>query len=630
MKRFYLFMFLLSIAHVNIAQVKFTANDVVKPYTGHFGYGSNVGYFPNWSAEQLGDISIGNDAEQIAGTGVTTLRPALFEHFMEQWGYEFRIPTFEHYRKLGAKDNVVFVGYPSEAHRDTTHYCSTKRSELFLNLYEPIWDDGKNGTPYNENNYYAAYLYKTVSLYKEYVKFWEIWNEPDYSFTANSIYSPGTGKNWWEHDPEPCDYDIRAPIQHYIRMLRISYEIIKTVDPEAYVAIGGIGYDSFLDGVLRNTDNPNKGEVNAEFPLKGGAYFDVLSFHTYPHIDNSLRDWSNALGGFVYKRHTDAAVTGVLTLRQRMEDVLFKHGYNGAQYPQKEWIITECNVPRKPLNMGFGSDEVQRNFIIKALVESQKHKIHQFHIFTLGDKFDEKDAKNIYNEYHLMGLYQNLYKANPKTAKPNHIGIAYKTMSDLLYEARFDKELYEKLNLPEGIEGGVFITNQGRIAYVLWATTQKDNSEETLQVINLKRLIGESTLVQKRWNFAITQDSTMVNAENLMLTGEPVFLFSPHKEDESIAPPLMRQQPISVDIYPNPFSLETNVTIQVVEKTTWTIRLINQLGLPVRVLANQTVLEKGYHSWFLNGSDLQPGIYFLEYISNKSSSIQCIQVIKTF
>lgn len=92
----------------------------------------------------------------------------------------------------------------------------------------------------------------------------------------------------------------------------------------------------------------------------------------------------------------------------------------------------------------------------------------------------------------------------------------------------------------------------------------------------------------------------------------------------------MRQQPISVDIYPNPFSLETNVTIQVVERTTWTIRLINQLGLPVRVLANQTVLEKGYHSWFLNGSDLQPGIYFLEYISNKSSSVQRIQVIKTF
>ncbi|MEL6945588.1 MAG: hypothetical protein AAFO82_23275, partial [Bacteroidota bacterium] len=383
------------------------------------GYGTNVGYYPQWTQEQLADITIGNKAEGVDGVGITTMRPALFEHFMEQWGYDLRVKTFEHYKKLGAKDNVVFVGYPSDKHRDPKEYCQGVRSELFRNLYTPIWDNGANGTPYNDNNYYAAYLYKTVTLYKDYVKFWEIWNEPDYSFTANSIERPGEDGNWWENNPDPCDYDIHAPIFHYIRMLRISYNIIKTVDPEAYVAIGGIGYPSFLDAVLRNTDNPNNGQVSDKYPLMGGAYFDVLSYHTYPHIDNSLRKWNNDIKGFEYSRHTDAAVRGVLNLRNRFEEVLFSHGYDGAEYPEKEWIITESNVPRKPVNRGFGSDEVQRNFIIKALVESQKHNIHQFHIFTLGDKIDYATAKDVYDEYHIMGLFKNMYAAKPYKQKNN-------------------------------------------------------------------------------------------------------------------------------------------------------------------------------------------------------------------
>ncbi|NJK83875.1 MAG: hypothetical protein HC912_08750, partial [Saprospiraceae bacterium] len=267
MRHFYPMLFFLLSFNAMFGQVNYSANDIVPMYQGHFGYGTNVGYYPKWTARQLGDIAIGNQVEGVAGVGVTTLRPALFEFFQEQWGYDFRVPAFEHYKKLGARDNVVFVGYPSEAHRDTNAYCPDYRSELFLNMYAPIWDDGSDGTPYNEQNYYAAYLYKTVSLYKDYVKFWEIWNEPDYSFSANSIYDETQAESWWNVPPNPCEFDIHAPIFHYIRLLRISYEIIKTVDPNDYVAIGGIGYPSFLDAVLRYTDNPNEGLLTDDFPL---------------------------------------------------------------------------------------------------------------------------------------------------------------------------------------------------------------------------------------------------------------------------------------------------------------------------------------------------------------------------
>lgn len=86
--------------------------------------------------------------------------------------------------------------------------------------------------------------------------------------------------------PEIISYLLLSIIT--IGLLRISYEVIKTVDENAYVCIGGIGNPAFLDAVLRNTDNPIDGTENNDYPLLGGAYFDVLSFHSYPHIDGSM------------------------------------------------------------------------------------------------------------------------------------------------------------------------------------------------------------------------------------------------------------------------------------------------------------------------------------------------------
>ena len=34
------------------AQVDYTANDMVVPYDGYFGFGTNLGYYPGWTDEQ--------------------------------------------------------------------------------------------------------------------------------------------------------------------------------------------------------------------------------------------------------------------------------------------------------------------------------------------------------------------------------------------------------------------------------------------------------------------------------------------------------------------------------------------------------------------------------------------------
>lgn len=94
---------------------------------------------------------------------------------------------------------------------------------------------------------FTNFVSKTVERYKDRIKIWEIWNEPNL---------PGSSCFWFD-TPE-----------NYVRMLKAGYETVKKVQPEAEVWNGGLGtrrsYHAFYDRILR-----------------GGAapYFDKLSLH---------------------------------------------------------------------------------------------------------------------------------------------------------------------------------------------------------------------------------------------------------------------------------------------------------------------------------------------------------------
>ena len=219
------------------------------------------------------------------------------------------------------------------------------RTRVFANLYLPIWDGGANGTPVNDNNHYALYLYKMVSIYGDYVKFWEVWNEPDFDQVGHSLLPKTHADSWWQKNPDPCHLkELKAPIFHYIRMLRISYEIIKNLDPDSYVTVSGLGFPSFLDALLRNTDNPIDGSVSTGYPLKGGAYFDAIGFNVYPFVDGSTSYYDVNVGGVVYQRHSDAAVGSISNNKTTFQSVLDDYGYDGATYPNKHWVISEWTI----------------------------------------------------------------------------------------------------------------------------------------------------------------------------------------------------------------------------------------------------------------------------------------------
>ncbi len=505
-----------------LAQPNFTANDQVVPYDGHFRPTVNLGEYTSFSEEELADLAAGNTDLGVRGVGAKALRPGLFEEFVQSEGYDSKLDEYEHFYQVGLRENTLIVGFPSEIHRDQEEYCEGKRSEMFANMYEPIWDGGANGTPINEENYYAFYLWNLVQKYGEYIRFWEIWNEPGFDFTGGLGWlPPGAPGNWWENNPDPCDYKLKAPIFHYVRLLRISWEVIKTLSSEDYIVVSGTGFPAFVDAILRNTDNPEDGSVSPDYPLKGGAYFDVKGYHAYPHFDGSLKTWSDDLMEFVYSRHSDAAADGLMMTRDTFQGVLSSHGYDGITYPKKLWMITEVNLPRKPFDDFIGSAEAQRNFMIKSVVACMQNDFLQMHVYKLAE---DEPFEKAQSEFELMGLYKELDYNNLYFQDVNEEGIAYKTVSDILFGKRYDETQTQELNLPDDVGGGAFFDEHQNYTYVLWAKTTQDSSETASATYSFPSNLSINTLIKREWDHAYRPNSQSINSTNIALTAAPIFL----------------------------------------------------------------------------------------------------------
>ena len=237
------------------------------------------------------------------------------------------------------------------------------------NLYEPIWLN--NGTV-NPNNYWANYINKTVSFYKEYIKIWEVWNEPDYTRNYEVV-------NKWTTEP-PIQDDLlswHGTIFEYIRLLRITYEVAKKVDPTCWVATGGLGYTSFLDAILRYTDNPKDGSVTNDYPALGGAYFDCDAYHQYPQYGVKDEETGEAYNDF----GSDSLAKKVVILKKNHRYTIQKYGF-GKEYPDKIFINTETGY-----NNGDTQEKhlIRRNWIIKLALYQIEYDVKQINSLYLAD-----------------------------------------------------------------------------------------------------------------------------------------------------------------------------------------------------------------------------------------------------
>ncbi|MDR1070376.1 MAG: Ig-like domain-containing protein, partial [Gracilibacteraceae bacterium] len=491
----------------------------------------------------------------------------------------------------GAKNNVVFIGdRPSAQHRERKQYIPGVPSESYENLYEPIWDQGENGTPVNDRNYYALYVYNVALRYKDQVKFWEIKNEPDFTYAPMRAESgPGEEGNWWDADPDPqLLANFHAPIQSYIRMLRVSYEVIKSVDPDAFVCVGGIGYASFLDAILRNTDNPDGGKVTAAYPYTGGAWFDCLSYHIYPMY--YLQKWGGP--GFTYFRHSDAAVDAVVRQNGLYADLLKKYGYDGLKYPAKEIIITETNTPSKRVGEFIGSEQSQRNYLIKMAVTAQQNGVSAIYPYC---PWDFRELSENGQEYDYKGFYQPIPDApGSGELRMHESGVGWRGVSRMLDERKYDAAETARLNLPATVGGGAFHSAAaGDHLYVLWAKTSRDLEETAAAAFTFPPSMNVTKMAVVSWD----EKETTVAGGAISLTGDPVFI--------KLNADAVNKAVTGVTFSRAAESMETGDTLRLIahvaprgaanSKTTWTsanpaVARVDDLGVVTAAAPGETVI----------------------------------------
>ena len=114
---------------------------------------------------------------------------------------------------------------------------------------------GEWNCPPKDNALFVNYAARVIERYKNKVKYWEVWNEPD-----SSIY-------WSKQDG----------LKSYCALLKEVYVAAKKIDPECKILNGGLA--NGLASVNKLYDNGAKG------------YFDILNIHIFedPRRNDSIK-----------------------------------------------------------------------------------------------------------------------------------------------------------------------------------------------------------------------------------------------------------------------------------------------------------------------------------------------------
>lgn len=439
------------------------------------------------------NASWGDDKEATLSSraGADSIRVKLPAAHFARWGYDIEEGDLGAYASLGMGHHIGFlIGSDSVEHSVAPAGSADWQNEYYIpkNLYEPIFL--ANGDV-NPDNYWAAYVYQTVSTYKQWVPVWHVWNEPDW------VGDWRVTQTWDTDAPQAADLPrFNGSIFDYVRMLRVAREAAKKADPAALIATGGVGYPSFLSAILRYTDNPAGGAVTSEYPAKGGAYIDVLDFHYYPVFSPKSSDAS--LDDFIASKD---ALAGVLS---------------DAGVSVRGWNVSENGAPSAATTdyPGVGSPEYARNYLIKMYVGAQAHGIGGVDWFILSNGDAGSD-----DAFTHMGLYEDIASLSTvDQATKTDSGTAYTTLTSVLAGASYDASATAALAAPAGVRAYVFGAAPRNI--VVWAATgaQGEAASASFDVST------ETGFDVKAWNGASSTLTPSGGKVTVALTGSPQFL----------------------------------------------------------------------------------------------------------
>jgi hypothetical protein len=458
----------------------------------YFRFGDNPGYYGS-------GIDRRESSQLSVAAGASSLRTTLPEYYLQKWGDAIEVDDYASYEPLGLGHHVCFLIGPSHEHSNAP--ADAEDSELAhyspKNLYEPIFvADGS----VNPNNYWAAYVERVAKTYGQYLDMYEVWNEPDQ-----------VGSNWqateaWDKTP-PNAKDLiwwNDSIFSYIRMLRITHEVVHKFDTDASVTVGGIGYGTFLSALLRYTDEPKAGAVSADFPETAGKYLDILSFHYYP-----------VFGG----GSSDDGASGLLAARDD-----YRARLQAADAGDRQFVVTETGAPRYAVGGKVGGTDYAASYLVKVMTLGHYEGLVGIDWFAQGDGAAIGASTD---PFAYMGLYFDYSKATlVSDAKLSPQGQAYAWLKGWLLDTVPDSSALAKLELPDDVRGAAFLADGGRHLFVLWARTT--TGETATQKFSLPAS-GPATVhtfsVEQGERLAVVEPSA--GAIVLSLTGMPTAIEIP-------------------------------------------------------------------------------------------------------
>ena len=443
--------------------------------------------------------------------GFNTMRKKFTE---ENYVIEEELNICRRSKELGISDIIGFLTTIINEN-PLSAYKGDDKNEL-LNLYEPIWI--KSGNEVNPNNYLANYTYNVISKYKDYIKIWTVWYMPDFTYKFVNT------KNWILYPPNSSDLkNWKSPIFYFIRMMRITYEVAKKIDPQCWVSVSTLIHYEFLDALMRYSDNPNNGTINKDYPDYGGAYFDCVGFIQYPEskiIDIETNQIYN-------KNGSDSLVQKIIIGKKNFERITEKYGF-GIKYPKKIFINEETGLGSdKSCNIILGDENMRINWIIKLSLLSIENDIKQNHNNRLADQ-----DKCGYGDYVKLVLNDDIEKYFKSSSKVRNI-LRKINLEKYVFDSY--KTLKLRNNLTEDIFGVVLKRNFSKeiedeydydYIYSIWL---RCDDKEILTKTKFKLNIPFNPLIIDYKG----REQNATNSSEILISGTPVFLLGNIDHEEN-------------------------------------------------------------------------------------------------
>lgn len=210
---------------VQTATADGVANKPAEDKRSPFGVLAFLSWNHQWNNYMYSDRDLVRAVKLMKEAGITFVRLDLMWSDIEPRQGQFEFSRYDRIVDLLAENNIGILGL----------LCYT------VDWAGPAW----NGPPY-DNKTFVNYAAAVMGRYKDKIKYWEVWNEPD-------------DEQYWI----PQDRMVR-----YTSLLKDVYTEAKRVDPSCKILTGGLS-KSIAVSLRRIYKNG------------GGPYFDILAIHPF-------------------------------------------------------------------------------------------------------------------------------------------------------------------------------------------------------------------------------------------------------------------------------------------------------------------------------------------------------------